>query len=221
MPMFLWQRNLTASLPALKWRWQRQSHQLHLPSVDVHPHSQYRNTGWGACSGLSIQGRRQAQMGWWEGCSGNAQMSSLLCSQSSLTCPSQQPLSHPVWSQQQLFYCRRKQSSVVLTTIVRLHLPQSLLNVLKGWFSSTLRPASQTLSNHISLHTEDAIATAFHTALLHLEHPGSYVRMFFIDYSSAFNTVHPARLAAKLLDLGLSPSICHWIKDFLTIRTQR
>ncbi len=68
--------------------------------------------------------------------------------------------------------------------------------------------------------TEDAIATALHTALLHLEHPGSYVRMLFIDYSSAFNTVLPDRLVAKLLDLGFSPSICHWIKDFLTNRPQ-
>ncbi|KAI4887106.1 hypothetical protein NFI96_003143 [Prochilodus magdalenae] len=36
--------------------------------------------------------------------------------------------------------------------------------------------------------TEDAITTALHTALTHLEHQGSYVRMLFVDFSSAFNT---------------------------------
>ncbi len=44
--------------------------------------------------------------------------------------------------------------------------------------------------------------------------------MLFIDYSSAFNAVLPDRLAAKMLDFGLSPSICHWIEDFLTNRCQ-
>lgn len=39
--------------------------------------------------------------------------------------------------------------------------------------------------------TEDAIAIALHTALSHLEHHESYVRMLFINYSSAFNTIIP------------------------------
>ena len=44
--------------------------------------------------------------------------------------------------------------------------------------------------------------------------------MLFIDYSSAFNTVLPTRLAEKLLILGLSPSLCSWVLDFLTDRPQ-
>lgn len=35
--------------------------------------------------------------------------------------------------------------------------------------------------------SEDKKAIALHTALSHLEHQGSYVRMLFIDYSSALN----------------------------------
>ncbi|KAI4904811.1 hypothetical protein NFI96_000065 [Prochilodus magdalenae] len=73
--------------------------------------------------------------------------------------------------------------------------------------------------------TEDAIATALHTAPTHLEHQGSYVRMLFMDFSSAFNTVIPHRLVTKLTELGLSqPTLpldqrlpqptCFWIKDF-------
>ena len=44
--------------------------------------------------------------------------------------------------------------------------------------------------------------------------------MLFIDYSSAFNTVLPTKLAEKLLILGLAPSLCNWVLDFLTDRPQ-
>ena len=45
--------------------------------------------------------------------------------------------------------------------------------------------------------------------------------MLFIDYSSAFNTVLPTRLAEKLLILGLTPSLCSWVLDFLTDRPHK
>ncbi len=41
-----------------------------------------------------------------------------------------------------------------------------------------------------------------------------------LDYSSAFNTIVPATLAAKLQTLGLNRSLCSWILDFLTGRSQ-
>lgn len=50
--------------------------------------------------------------------------------------------------------------------------------------------------------TQDTIPNALHAALFQQEHRGSYMRMLFTDYSSAFNTVIPDRLAAKLLDSG-------------------
>jgi hypothetical protein len=37
--------------------------------------------------------------------------------------------------------------------------------------------------------TEDAIAIGHHSTLSHLEHSGNYVRLLFIDFSSAFNTI--------------------------------
>ncbi len=39
--------------------------------------------------------------------------------------------------------------------------------------------------------TDDAIAFTLHTALSHLENKNTYVRMLFVDYSSAFNTIVP------------------------------
>ncbi len=54
--------------------------------------------------------------------------------------------------------------------------------------------------------TEDAIALTVHITLSHLEHQKSYVRMLFIDISSAFNTIIPDILVDKLLDSPL-PSL--------------
>ncbi len=44
--------------------------------------------------------------------------------------------------------------------------------------------------------------------------------MLFVDYSSAFNTIVPATLVAKLQTLELNRSLCSWILDFLTGRSQ-
>ncbi len=68
--------------------------------------------------------------------------------------------------------------------------------------------------------TDDAIAFTLHSALSHLENKNTYVRMIFVDYSSAFNTIVPATLVAKLQTLGLNRSLCSWILDFLTDRSQ-
>ncbi len=68
--------------------------------------------------------------------------------------------------------------------------------------------------------TDDAIAFTLHTALSHLENKNTYVRMLFVDYSSAFNTIVPVTLVAKLQTLGLNRSLCSWILDFLTGRSQ-
>ncbi|KAM9454024.1 uncharacterized protein ACWYII_012788 [Salvelinus alpinus] len=64
--------------------------------------------------------------------------------------------------------------------------------------------------------TDDAIAITLHTALSHLDKRNTYVRMLFIDYSSAFNTIVPSKLIIKLETLGLDPALCNWVLDFLT-----
>ena len=68
--------------------------------------------------------------------------------------------------------------------------------------------------------TDDAISIALHTALSHQDIMNTYVRMLFIDYSSAFNTIVPSKLINKLRTLGLNTTICNWILDFLTGRPQ-
>ncbi|KAK3546669.1 hypothetical protein QTP70_031403, partial [Hemibagrus guttatus] len=69
--------------------------------------------------------------------------------------------------------------------------------------------------------TDDAISHLLHTPLTHLDtRKGNYVKMFFVDYSSAFNTIISSTLTTKLEHLGLSPSLCQWISNFLTGRPQ-
>ncbi len=69
--------------------------------------------------------------------------------------------------------------------------------------------------------TDDAISQVLHSSLTHIDSKnGNYVRLLFIDYSSAFNTIVPTKLAVKLSDLGLNSSLCDWIQDFLTARPQ-
>ncbi|KAF0040565.1 hypothetical protein F2P81_006463 [Scophthalmus maximus] len=68
--------------------------------------------------------------------------------------------------------------------------------------------------------TEDAIFSALHLALTHLDTKNSYVRMLFIDFSSAFNTIIPQQLICKLDQLGLSTSLCNWLLDLLSGRPQ-
>ncbi len=67
--------------------------------------------------------------------------------------------------------------------------------------------------------TDDAISHILHSSLTHIDSSnGNYVRLLFIDYSSAFNTKVSIKLASKLTDLGLNSSLCDWIQDFLTGR---
>ena len=68
--------------------------------------------------------------------------------------------------------------------------------------------------------TEDATLTLLHNAYTHLEKPGSFVRILFIDFSSAFNTIQPHLMASKLLKLDVNSRLIFWIVDFLVSRSQ-
>ncbi len=64
--------------------------------------------------------------------------------------------------------------------------------------------------------TDDAISQVLHSSLTHIDSKnGNYVRLLFIDYSSAFDTIVPSKLAVKLSDLGLNTTLCDWIQDSL------
>jgi hypothetical protein len=55
--------------------------------------------------------------------------------------------------------------------------------------------------------TADANSITLNTAISHLNKRNTYVRMLFIDYSSAFNTIVSSKPITKLRTLGLNTSL--------------
>ena len=107
---------------------------------------------------------------------------------------------------------------VALTPTIMKCFERLVLAHLKSCLPPTLDPLQFAYRQNRS--TEDAISTALHSALSHLDNSNTYVRLLFIDFSSAFNTIIPAKLITKLIDLGIKPSLSNWILDFLTNRPQ-
>lgn len=66
---------------------------------------------------------------------------------------------------------------------------------------------------------ENIISSALQTAVTHLEHI-QYVKMLFVGFSSAFNTIVPHKLVNNLHILGLETPQCSWFMDFLTNKRQ-
>ena len=107
---------------------------------------------------------------------------------------------------------------VALTPVIMKCFEKLVLQHIKDCLPPHLDP--QQFAYRANRSTEDAVAVALHSAVNHLEQQQSYVRMLFVDYSSAFNTILPDRLIIKLGSLGLPPLTCAWINNFLTDRPQ-
>ncbi|KAI2658156.1 putative RNA-directed DNA polymerase from transposon BS [Labeo rohita] len=85
-----------------------------------------------------------------------------------------------------------------------------VLAYLKDW----------TLAYRANRSVDDAVNMGLHYILQHLDKPGTYARILFVDFSSAFNTIIPDILQNKLSQLSVPTSICQWITSFLTDRQQ-
>ncbi len=59
-----------------------------------------------------------------------------------------------------------------------------------------------------------------HYILQHLDKPGNYTRILYVDFRSALNAIMPDLLSDKLTQLSVPTSICQWIYSFLTDRQQ-
>ncbi|KAI3360890.1 hypothetical protein L3Q82_012903, partial [Scortum barcoo] len=114
--------------------------------------------------------------------------------------------------------CLNDYRPVALTPIVMKCFEWLVLAHLKTCLPPTLDPHQFAYRSNRS--TEDAVSTALHCVLSHLENKNTYARMLFVDFSSAFNTVIPSKLITKLVDLGISTPLRYWIMDFLTNRPQ-
>ncbi len=115
--------------------------------------------------------------------------------------------------------CLNDYRLVALTSIVMKVFERLLKNHICSFIPATLDPLQFAYRPNRS--TDDAISQVLHSSLTHINSTnGNYVRLLLIDFSSAFNTIVPTKLAVKLSDLGLNTSLCDWIQDFLTGRSQ-
>ncbi|KAI5619394.1 gastrula zinc finger protein XlCGF28.1-like [Silurus asotus] len=115
--------------------------------------------------------------------------------------------------------CLNDYRPVALTPIVMKCFELLVLAHLKDSLPTTFD--SQLFAYRSNRSTEDAVSMALHSVLTHLDKKNTYARMLFVYFSSAFNTIIPTKLIAKLLDLGINTSTCNWVMDFLTKRPQQ
>ncbi|KAK3543629.1 hypothetical protein QTP70_025003 [Hemibagrus guttatus] len=104
---------------------------------------------------------------------------------------------------------------VALTSVVMKSFERPMSSYLKDITDPLLDPLQ-----FANRSVDDAVNMALHFILQHLDSPGSYARILFVDFSSAFNTIVPALLRDKLFQLNVPDSMCSWIMDFLTDRQQ-
>ena len=107
---------------------------------------------------------------------------------------------------------------VALTSVVMKSFERLVLAFLKSITDPLLDPLQFAYRANRSV--DDAVNMALHFILQHLDAAGTYARILFVDFSSAFNTVIPSLLQDKLSQLGVPDSTCRWITDFLSDRRQ-
>ncbi|KAL0161106.1 hypothetical protein M9458_044831, partial [Cirrhinus mrigala] len=107
---------------------------------------------------------------------------------------------------------------VALTSVVMKSFERLVLAYLKDITGPLLDPLQFAYRANRSV--DDAVNMGLHYILQHLDKPGTYARILFVDFSSAFNTIIPDILQNKLSQLSVPTSICQWITSFLTDRQQ-
>ncbi len=108
--------------------------------------------------------------------------------------------------------CLNDYRPVAITSIVMKVFERLVKSHICSSIPVTLDPLQ--FANRPNRSTDDAISHILHSSLTHIDSSnGKFERLLFIDYSSAFDTIVPIKLASKLTDLCLNS---FWIQDFLT-----
>ncbi len=102
--------------------------------------------------------------------------------------------------------CLNDYRPVALTSIIMKVFERLLKNHICSSIPATLDPLQFAYRPNRS--TDDAICQVLHSFVSHIDRKnGNYVRLLFIYYSSAFNTIVPIKLAVKHSDLCLNTSL--------------
>ncbi len=107
---------------------------------------------------------------------------------------------------------------VALTSVVMKSFEKLVLAYLKDISGPLLDPLQFAYRTNRSM--DDTVNMGLHYILQHLDKSGTYMRILFVDFSSACNTIIPTLLQTKLTQLSVPSSICQWITSFLTDRQQ-
>ncbi|KAK3557578.1 hypothetical protein QTP70_030509 [Hemibagrus guttatus] len=107
---------------------------------------------------------------------------------------------------------------VALTSVVIKSFERLVLAYLKNITGPLLDPLQFAYRANRSV--DDAVNMGLHFILQHLDKSRTYVRLLFVDFSSAFNTIIPTLPQTKLTPLSVPSPICQWITSFLTDRHQ-
>jgi hypothetical protein len=72
---------------------------------------------------------------------------------------------------------------------------------------------------------EDATLSLTDYVLSHVDRPNTskqkhYVKILYVDFSSAYNTIQPHIMMQKLINMNVSSSLILWTNEFLTERSQ-
>jgi len=111
--------------------------------------------------------------------------------------------------------CLNDYRPVALTLVVM----KCFERLIKDYICAFLPPFMESLQFAYQIHNPCCLQGTAQLTLSSCQR-GGYVKMSSIDYSSAFNTIAPTRLAGKLIELGLNTPLCAWNLDFLTSRPQ-
>ncbi len=107
---------------------------------------------------------------------------------------------------------------MALTSVAMKSFERLVLAYLKDTTGPLLDPLMFAYRANRSV--DAAVNMGLHFILQHLERPGTYVGILFVDFNSAFNTIIPDTLQNKLTQLSVPTSVCQWITSFLTDRQQ-
>ena len=107
---------------------------------------------------------------------------------------------------------------IALTSVIMKCFEKIVLRMLKTQAEPELDPLQFAYRQNRGV--EDAVLSLVQYTHSHLETSGSFVRILYVDFSSAFNTVQTHLLVQKLSDMHINPYLTLWVSDFLTDRTQ-
>ena len=107
---------------------------------------------------------------------------------------------------------------ISLTPIISKCLDRVVLTFLLDSVKEQFDPYQ--FADHSKRGVDDATLYLLQRVTSHLDKPGTYIRILFVDYSSAFNTISPANLFNKLQRMNVPTEQNCWIFNFLVDRPQ-